>query len=93
MSGRMVGRQARQEWPMTADELPANDYDSFAEAYSAETELSLVNRYYERLDLHLTGDVTGRRILDAGCGSGACTTRSKTAAQRWPVWAGRSLGL
>ncbi|MEU0598064.1 class I SAM-dependent methyltransferase [Streptomyces sp. NPDC006393] len=48
-----------------------NDYDSFAEAYAAENENSLVNAYYERpAMLALAGDVTGRRILDAGCGSG-----------------------
>jgi SAM-dependent methyltransferase len=48
-----------------------NDYDSFAEAYSAENENSLVNAYYERpAMLALAGDVAGRRILDAGCGSG-----------------------
>ena len=50
---------------------PANDYDSFAEAYSAENETSLLNAYYERpAMLSLAGDVAGRRILDAGCGSG-----------------------
>jgi SAM-dependent methyltransferase len=49
----------------------ANDYDSFAEAYCAENEASLLNAYYERpAMLALAGDVTGRRILDAGCGSG-----------------------
>ncbi|NUP03514.1 MAG: methyltransferase domain-containing protein [Nonomuraea sp.] len=49
----------------------ANDYDSFAEAYSAENETSLLNAYYERpAMLDLAGDVTGRRILDAGCGAG-----------------------
>ena len=49
----------------------ANDYDSFAEAYSAENEASLLNAYYERpAMLALAGDVVGRRILDAGCGSG-----------------------
>ena len=48
-----------------------NDYDGFAEAYSAENETSLNNAYYERpATLALAGDVTGRRILDAGCGSG-----------------------
>jgi SAM-dependent methyltransferase len=48
-----------------------NDYDSFAEAYSAENENSLVNAHYERPGmLALAGDVAGRRILDAGCGSG-----------------------
>src|ERR671924_654652 len=49
----------------------ANDYDSFAEAYSALSETSLLNAYYERpAMLSLAGDVAGRRILDAGCGSG-----------------------
>ena len=49
----------------------ANDYDSFAEAYSAENEVNLHNAYYERpAMLALAGDVAGRRILDAGCGSG-----------------------
>lgn len=53
-------------------EPPAvNDYDSFAEAYTAETEHNLVNGHYERpAILDLAGDVRGRRILDAGCGSG-----------------------
>ncbi|MFF8847550.1 methyltransferase domain-containing protein [Streptomyces sp. NPDC015127] len=55
----------------SADRDQVNDYDSFAEAYAAENENSLVNAYYERpAMLALAGDVTGRRILDAGCGSG-----------------------
>ncbi|MFF9126506.1 class I SAM-dependent methyltransferase [Streptomyces sp. NPDC014889] len=55
----------------SADRDQANDYDSFAEAYSAENENNLVNAYYERpAVLALAGDVAGRRILDAGCGSG-----------------------
>ncbi|WP_425452987.1 class I SAM-dependent DNA methyltransferase [Prauserella flavalba] len=52
-------------------EARVNDYDTFAEAYSAETGDSLVNAYYERpAILALAGDVAGRRILDAGCGAG-----------------------
>ena len=55
----------------TVDPPRVNDYDSFAEAYSAANETSLVNAYYERpAMLALAGDVAGRRILDAGCGSG-----------------------
>ena len=58
-----------------------NDYDSFAEAYSAETENNLINAYYERpAMLALAGDVAGRRILDAGCGSGPCSRRCATGA-------------
>ncbi|MEO3790945.1 class I SAM-dependent methyltransferase [Nonomuraea sp. B10E15] len=54
-----------------AERAAPNDYDSFAEAYSAENETSLLNAYYERpAMLDLAGDVAGRRILDAGCGSG-----------------------
>src|SRR5690349_5172965 len=60
-----------ESFAQSADRDRANDYDSFAEAYSAENENSLVNAYYERpAMLALAGDVAGRRILDAGCGSG-----------------------
>jgi predicted TPR repeat methyltransferase len=48
-----------------------NDYDTFAEAYAAENETSVNNAYYTKpAILDLAGDVAGRRILDAGCGSG-----------------------
>ena len=54
-----------------AGRVTANDYDSFAEVYSAENEVNLANAYYERpAMLALAGDVADRRILDAGCGSG-----------------------
>ena len=54
-----------------AGQTVANDYDSFAEAYAAETESNLINGYYVRpAILDLVGDVAGRRILDVGCGAG-----------------------
>lgn len=54
-----------------ADLPVTSDYDSFAEAYAAETEANLINGYYTRpAMLALAGDVAGRRILDAGCGAG-----------------------
>jgi SAM-dependent methyltransferase len=54
-----------------ADLRVTSDYDSFAEAYAAETEANLINGYYTRpAMLALAGDVAGRRILDAGCGAG-----------------------
>jgi SAM-dependent methyltransferase len=60
-----------ERFAQPADPAPVNDYDRFAEAYSAENENNLVNAYYERpAMLALAGDVAGRRILDAGCGSG-----------------------
>jgi len=66
ISARLVGLSA-----VSADPPGINDYDSFAEAYTAETEASLINGYYNRhAILVLAGDVAGRRILDAGCGSG-----------------------
>ncbi|MFJ3902847.1 class I SAM-dependent methyltransferase [Streptomyces sp. NPDC090025] len=54
--------------------VTANDYDRFAVAYTEENENNLINAHYERpAMLALAGEVTGRRILDAGCGAGALT--------------------
>ncbi|MFH7340795.1 class I SAM-dependent methyltransferase [Streptomyces sp. KHY 26] len=56
---------------VAVDPPKVNDYNGFAEAYTAENETNLINAYYERpAMLALAGDVAGRRILDAGCGSG-----------------------
>jgi SAM-dependent methyltransferase len=58
-----------------ADVAVENDYDSFAEGYTAETEANLINGYYARPAIvDLAGDVAGRRILDAGCGAGPLFT-------------------
>jgi len=66
ISARLISPSA-----VSADPRRLNDYDDFAEAYTASNETSLVNAYYERpAMLALAGDVAGRRILDAGCGSG-----------------------
>ncbi|WP_435875110.1 class I SAM-dependent methyltransferase [Nonomuraea fuscirosea] len=55
----------------TANPSPLNDYDGMAEGYSTENDSNLLNAYYERpAMLELAGEVAGRRILDAGCGSG-----------------------
>ncbi|MER6599134.1 class I SAM-dependent methyltransferase [Streptomyces rubiginosohelvolus] len=57
---------------VSVDPSKTNDYNGFAEAYTAANDTNLVNAYYERpAMLALAGDVAGRRILDAGCGSGA----------------------
>ncbi|WP_255495355.1 class I SAM-dependent methyltransferase [Nocardia sp. GTS18] len=70
--GRMVNMPAISESSAgAADVAVENDYDSFAEGYAAETETNLINGYYARPAIvDLAGDVTGRKILDAGCGSG-----------------------
>ncbi|MEV6560314.1 class I SAM-dependent methyltransferase [Nocardia sp. NPDC051756] len=57
--------------PEKSAETVENDYDSFGEGYTAETETNLINGYYARPAIvNLAGEVAGRRILDAGCGSG-----------------------
>ena len=52
--------------------MRADHYDSFAQSYSKANESGLFNAHYERpAMIELAGDVHGRRVLDAGCGSGA----------------------
>lgn len=54
--------------------MKADQYDEFAVSYDRENSASLLNAYYNRpAILALAGDVRGRRILDAGCGSGPLT--------------------
>lgn len=66
ISARLVSLSAD-----AADPPGINDYDGIAEGYAAANETSFVHAYYERpAMLALAGDVAGRRILDAGCGSG-----------------------
>lgn len=46
-------------------------YDEIAEAYAAGVDTAPYNAHYERpATLAMIPDVTGRHILDAGCGSG-----------------------
>lgn len=54
----------------SAEQQP-DHYDTFADAYARANDNGLFNRWYARpAVLELLGDVAGRRILDAGCGSG-----------------------
>lgn len=51
--------------------MRADHYDDFADSYATENASSLLNAHYERpAMIRLAGDVSGRRILDAGCGTG-----------------------
>ena len=60
-----------EDGALPAGPFRVNDYDLIAEGYTTENESSLANAYYDRpAILALAGDVAGRRILDAGCGSG-----------------------
>ncbi len=46
-------------------------YNEMAEAYAARVDAKPHNAYYERpATLSLLPDVSGRRVLDAGCGPG-----------------------
>ncbi|HEY0951765.1 class I SAM-dependent methyltransferase [Nocardioides sp.] len=58
--------------------MTQSDYDQWAEAYAVANAQGFFNAWYERpAILRLLGDVSGQRILDAGCGSGP-TTRELT---------------
>lgn len=60
----------RMTWEPRPDQQQPDHYDAFAEDYARANENSLFNRWYVRpAVLDLLGDVSGRRILDAGCGS------------------------
>lgn len=51
-----------------------SDYDQWARAYATANAEGFFNARYEKpAMLRLAGDVRGRRILDAGCGSGPTT--------------------
>ncbi|RDB49100.1 class I SAM-dependent methyltransferase [Tsukamurella tyrosinosolvens] len=46
-------------------------YDSIADAYAELNATSILNEYYNRPAIReFLGDVTGKHVLDAGCGSG-----------------------
>lgn len=51
--------------------MTSNAYDEFAAAYAESNHANAYNGLYERpASLALLGDVTGQRVLDAGCGPG-----------------------
>ncbi len=51
--------------------MTQSDYDRWAEAYATANAEGFFNAWYEKpAMLGLLGDVSGRRVLDAGCGSG-----------------------
>lgn len=56
---------------MSSDGIAGDAYDAMAEGYAARIDTKAHNAYYERpATLSLVGSVTGKRVLDAGCGVG-----------------------
>lgn len=54
--------------------MPANPYDDMAAQYDADVAQNAINSLYAMPNtLALLPDVAGRRVLDAGCGSGHYT--------------------
>jgi ubiquinone/menaquinone biosynthesis C-methylase UbiE len=55
-------------------ERAARQYDAMSAEYGAHNAAGSYNAYYERPGtITLLGEVTGRRVLEAGCGPGALT--------------------
>ncbi|MBA2811115.1 class I SAM-dependent methyltransferase [Streptomyces sp. KM273126] len=71
--GRTVGREQEDH---TMDEDHGTDFDSLAEAYE---RMATALPFREHIESHtlftLLGDITGRAVLDLGCGSGLYTRR------------------
>jgi ubiquinone/menaquinone biosynthesis C-methylase UbiE len=60
---------------VTDGERAARQYDAMAEDYAADNATGSFNAYYERpATISLLGDVTGRRVLEIGCGAGPLTS-------------------
>ena len=56
---------------MSNDPIAVGAYNELAERYSAAVEIKPHNAFYGRPEmLDLLTDVAGRKVLDAGCGSG-----------------------
>jgi SAM-dependent methyltransferase len=52
--------------------MGVNDYNAIASVYADKVANDVWNAHYERVNaLRLVGDVSGKRLLDAGCGPGA----------------------
>jgi SAM-dependent methyltransferase len=59
---------------MRDGERSARQYDAMAAEYAADNAESAFNAYYERPAMvSLLGDVSGRRVLEVGCGAGPLT--------------------
>jgi ubiquinone/menaquinone biosynthesis C-methylase UbiE len=60
--------------PVRDGDIAARQYDAMSAAYRVNNEERAFNAYYERpATIALLGDVTGLRVLEAGCGPGVLT--------------------
>jgi SAM-dependent methyltransferase len=60
---------------MSHSERSAQQYNAMAADYAADNAESAYNAYYERpATISLLGEVSGRRVLEVGCGPGFLTT-------------------
>jgi len=58
--------------PMRDGKVAASQYDAMGETYRAANDDGPFNACYERpATIALIGNVTGQRVLEAGCGPGA----------------------
>jgi SAM-dependent methyltransferase len=59
---------------MDESQRTAGQYDAMGASYSARNSAGAYNAYYERpATIGLLGEVSGRRVLEAGCGGGQLT--------------------
>jgi ubiquinone/menaquinone biosynthesis C-methylase UbiE len=60
---------------MRDGQLAASQYDSMGTAYRTTSDEGPFNAYYERpATIALIGEVTGKRVLEVGCGPGTLTS-------------------
>jgi ubiquinone/menaquinone biosynthesis C-methylase UbiE len=74
-AGLACANPGRHNGGVRDGERAARQYDAMGSAYSAANSAGAFNAYYERpATIALLGPVTGRRVLEVGCGPGVLTS-------------------